>query len=354
MSEISVSDAWFVPYRLKFVSPILTSRGSMQYKTGFYVFLKHGARIGTGECSIIEGLSLESHAEARNELEELCHWVKKTQRAEEGKCRYASVQFAWDSAIADLKNGGNKILYPSDFTAGKGKIPINGLIWMGDEEFMARQIQERAGAGFRCIKMKIGALPFEREVQLLDNFRRNYPPGKTELRLDANGAFTEKDVWEKLQQLAVFDVHSLEQPVPPGQHELMREICKSSPIPIALDEELIHIAAERAYDVIDYLKPAYLVIKPSLVGGFKVAEEFVQRAERLRIGWWVTSALESNIGLNALAQWVANRNVSAVQGLGTGLLYTNNVSSPLCVKDGYLLYDCSKEWGDISVTFDNP
>jgi L-alanine-DL-glutamate epimerase-like enolase superfamily enzyme len=240
-------------------------------------------------------------------------------------------------------------LFPSEFSRGKDHISINGLIWMGDEQFMKEQISEKLQAGFTTLKMKIGAIDFRTELDILQSIRKDYSPSQLELRVDANGAFTEKDAMSKLRQLATFEIHSIEQPVKAGQWELMTDLCKVSPIPIALDEELIGVLyKEEKRAMLKKIQPQFIILKPSLIGGFQGSKDWIEIAEDLGIGWWITSALESNIGLNAIAQFCYTLNNDMPQGLGTGSLFDNNIDSPLFVSKGALHYDPKQKWGDLA------
>lgn len=253
------------------------------------------------------------------------------------------IRFGLETALMDLKNGGNRIIYPSDFTTGTRSIPLNGLIWMGDREYMEKQIKEKIQDGYTCLKLKIGALNFETETELLKNLRGAYP--EIEIRVDANGAFEPDEAMKKLDVLSKFNIHSIEQPVKPGQIRSLAEICRRSPVPVALDEELIGIEDIRQRrELIEHIKPAYIVLKPGLMGGFASCEVWIALARENGIGWWVTSALESNIGLNAIAQWVATLNNEMVHGLGTGKLYENNFPSPLNIKNAGLSYLPETKW----------
>jgi len=236
-------------------------------------------------------------------------------------------------------------LFYSEFTKGKQSIPINGLVWMGDKEFMKRQIKEKLAAGFSCIKMKIGAIDFETEIDLLKSIRKEFSATEIELRVDANGGFTPKNALEKLKRLSELEIHSIEQPIKQGQFEEMAMLCEKTPLPIALDEELIGVfSIERKRKIIQTIQPQFIILKPSLVGGFKGSEEWIELANSHNIAWWITSALESNVGLNAIAQWTFTLNNTMPQGLGTGGLYTNNFDSPLEIQKGSLHYNNSKKW----------
>ncbi|MDO4230146.1 MAG: o-succinylbenzoate synthase, partial [Capnocytophaga sp.] len=248
-----------------------------------------------------------------------------------------------EQAFTSLESDNWYNLFPSDFTAGKDKIPINGLIWMGTPDFMKAQIKEKIAQGFNCIKMKIGAIDFQQEYQILKNLRNEFSAKDIEIRVDANGAFLPKNALEKIKQLSDLELHSIEQPIKAGQHEAMANLCEQTPLPIALDEELIGIFDHTMKTaVLEQIKPQYIILKPSLIGGYKNSEEWIYLAEKQQIGWWITSALESNIGLNAIAQWTYTLKNPMPQGLGTGALYTNNIPSSLFVENGFLCYNNHK------------
>ncbi len=341
--------AHYRPYQLNFRQPVLTSRGAMSVKNGYYLLVTDGERTGVGECSFIEGLSVDDLATYDIALQKLCAAIETNRLSQLPDFdSYPSLLFAYQCAMLDLKNGGNKIFFKSEFTRGNATIPINGLVWMGGKDFMLQQIAQKLKDGFSCIKIKVGAIDFEEEVSLLNYIREQYPAEKIEIRLDANGAFTQQDVFQKLEALAQYHIHSMEQPIRAGQRALMKEVCASSPIPIAFDEELIGINhPEEGSELLEITKPQYIILKPSLLGGFGRCEEWITQAVHNNIAWWATSALESNIGLNAIAQWVFAKHTSMVQGLGTGSLYTNNVDSPLTIAQGSLQYNTEKHWGHL-------
>lgn len=328
------------PYQLQFKSPVLTSRGQMKVKNGHYLYITDGVNTGVGECSFIEGLSIDDLDIYGNALNTLCKAIEAGNEEQfPDFSHFPSIAFGYECAMRDLKTGGRQVLFESDFTHGSKSIAINGLVWMGEKEFMLQQIEQKLTDGFTCIKMKVGALPFEEEIKVLEFIRAQYPPDKIEIRLDANGAFNANDVFDKLHTLSQFTIHSIEQPVKPGQFALLREVCETSSIPVALDEELIGIHRHSyAAELLQAVKPQYIILKPSLLGGFEVCDMWIELAEQSNMGWWATSALESNLGLNAIAQWAFTKNNPMVQGLGTGSLYTNNVESPLVVEGGYLHY----------------
>ena len=338
--------AYYKKYKLHFKLPAGTSRGVYTLRCGWYLFFKEDGKTGIGECGPLPGLSIETEEDVEKSLTDICLNPEKYIENPDLLKNLSSVKFAFESAFLDLKNGGNRILFPSSFTNGKDAIPINGLIWMGTISKMQQQISEKLKAGFNCIKTKIGHKEFKEEIALLQGIRKTYSSKEITLRVDANGAFNGNDVFKKLNELKSLDIHSIEQPVMAGQWDLMAQICKKSAVPVALDEELIGINdIDRKKAMLDKISPAYLVLKPSLHGGILGCEEWISLAEERSIGWWITSYLESNIGLNAIAQWTYTKSVSIPQGLGTGQLFTDNISSPLKIRDGKLEYDPSEKFG---------
>lgn len=280
---------------------------------------------GLGECALFKGLSAEDTPSYTAHLENFCSNPSADTLPE-----ISSIRFGYETAMLSLNARGSSRLIESAFTTQSSPIQINGLIWMGTKQEMCARIAEKLDAGFRCVKLKIGGINFDDEAELLANIRREFPSGSIELRLDANGAFTPENALARLNQLSEFDIHSIEQPIKSGQWEEMARLCRLSPIPIALDEELIGFHSDDFKTrLLDTISPAYIILKPSLCGGFKESDRWIELAENRNIGWWATSALESNIGLNAIAQWVARYNPTMPQGLGTGALYTNNFPSPL-------------------------
>jgi o-succinylbenzoate synthase len=256
---------------------------------------------------------------------------------------FPSISFAFETALLDLKNGGSRIVFENEFIKGKS-LPINGLIWMGGMDFMLEQISRKIEQGFQCIKIKVGGLNFERECDVLGYIRSKYFDKDIMLRLDANGAFKAEEALNKLKALAEFNIHSIEQPIKQGLKE-MAMLCKESPIPIALDEELTGVYDRTEKEtLLKRINPQYIILKPTLHGGFKGCDEWIALAESLNIKWWITSALESNIGLNAICQFTEKYNVTLPQGLGTGMLYENNFPSPLEVAGDKILYNLGKDW----------
>ena len=321
----------------------------LHQKETYFLIIKSGDLIGVGECGVFRGLSCDDRPDYEEKLAWLCkhiHWGFEKLYPE--LIEFPSIQFGLEQAFLSLKAKNSFELFPSEFSRGKDHISINGLIWMGDEQFMKEQISEKLQAGFTTLKMKIGAIDFRTELDILQSIRKDYSPSQLELRVDANGAFTEKDAMSKLRQLATFEIHSIEQPVKAGQWGLMTDLCKVSPIPIALDEELIGILrTEEKRAMLKKIQPQFIILKPSLIGGFQGSKDWIEIAEDLGIGWWITSALESNIGLNAIAQFCYTLKNVMPQGLGTGSLFDNNINSPLYVSEGALHYDPKQKWGDL-------
>ena len=338
-------NAAYSSYRLQFKRPGGTSRGVLTEKETFLLCIEDGDQWGIGECAVFRGLSADDRPDYRDRLQWACDHIQlglETLRAE--LLEWPSLVFGLEQAFRSLQAEDPMELYPSEFLEGTG-LPINGLVWMGTQEFMQEQIEEKLAEGYRCLKLKIGALDWASELALLRGLRERYPKERLELRVDANGAFTPEEAEEKLNTLAAFQLHSIEQPIRAGQPELLADLCRRSPVPIALDEELIGCyTAGEAQRLLSEIRPAYIVLKPSLIGGYKASESWIRLAEALGIGWWVTSALESNIGLNAIAQWTAQLGITMPQGLGTGALFTNNIDSPLLTDGGCLWYRREHAW----------
>ncbi|SHF58075.1 o-succinylbenzoate synthase [Mariniphaga anaerophila] len=322
--------AYFKKYELQFKRPARTSRGEYKARKVWYLFLTDNNQTGVGECAPLPDLSYETPEQVEQLLTEVCADPVRFIQNPGLTTNVSSVRFALETAWLDLQNGGKQLLFPSEFTDGKAGIPINGLIWMGSTDFILQQLHEKLEAGFRCIKLKIGSNDFDREVEILNSIRERFDEDQIVLRVDANGAFQLHEAQEKLARLAALKIHSIEQPIAAGQWSKMGEICRKSPVPVALDEELIGVcAASEKEKLLDTIHPQFLVLKPSLHGGFFGCVEWIELAEKRNIRWWITSYLESNIGLNAIAQWTFHKNAQGYQGLGTGSLFTNNISSPL-------------------------
>lgn len=316
---------------LRFKEPAGTSRGIMMEKPTYLLKVwdeRNPEVYGLGESAVFPGLSPEANERYEYKLIELLANIAIGRPTD--LSRHSSIQYGLEQALRDFSSGGRRLYFDSPFTSGEKSITINGLIWMGSFEEMHRRLEAKMAEGFRCIKFKIGAIDWERELSLIRSVRKKYSPEQLTIRVDANGAFHMEDVFLKLKQLADLGVHSIEQPIPAHFPDLMRFICEVSPLPVALDEELIGIyGADEKRRLLDYIKPAYIILKPALCGGFSGAREWMQAADELGIGHWITSALESNVGLNALAQFTGTLDPQIPQGLGTGALYTNNFSLPI-------------------------
>jgi o-succinylbenzoate synthase len=338
--------------QFQFKRPSGTSRGILTQRASWFIKLYYDDApnvIGIGECAPLVGLSHDDILSMDDIIERVCNNVNDKNILSSILRKNPSVKFGLEMATIDLKTGGKQLLFNSSFTAGTAGIPINGLIWMGSPKFIYDQIYTKIDAGFNCIKMKIGAIDFQQELEILKTVRGEFSIDLLELRVDANGAFSPAEAQDKLNQLAEFELHSIEQPIAAGQKTEMAKLCQNSPFPIALDEELIGIhEVEEKEQLLDYINPQYLIIKPTLLGGFAESIEWINLANMKNIPWWVTSALESNIGLNSIAQWTAQMGVKRTQGLGTGQLFINNIPSPLLIEQGRLNYNQDSVW-DLAV-----
>ena len=338
--------ATYFKHQLQFKRPSGTSRGVLTYKETWFIQLENTTRQGIGECGMFKGLSIDDRPDFETKLAWTCEHIYlglDVLLAE--LTEFPSIQFGLEMAFLSVSHQNQFELFSSDFTKGKDSIPINGLIWMGDPAFMKQQINAKLAAGFSCIKLKIGAIDFDKELELMRSIRQEFDADTIEIRVDANGAFKPNEALEKLKRLSDYNLHSIEQPIRQGQVDDMAQLCSESPLPIALDEELIGVfsVTEKQF-LLQTIKPQYIILKPTLVGGFKGSQEWITLAESNQIGWWVTSALESNIGLNAIAQWTYTLKSPLPQGLGTGGLFTNNIQSPLVVDSGQLIYDLKTKW----------
>ena len=338
--------AAYATYRLIFKAPAGTSRGILLHKDTYFLKVWDESNpevYGLGECALFKGLSREDTPLYESKLREMCQNIglgKSTDLSE-----YSSLQFGLETALCDLSNGGRRGGVDTPFVHGETTIPINGLVWMGSFDEMSARIEEKLSAGFTTIKLKIGAIDFESELELIRQLRGRFSSETLTIRVDANGGFSPEEALPKLNRLAAYGIHSCEQPIKPNQWAEMRKICAKSPIHIALDEELIGITDPmQMFMLLREIAPQYLIIKPSLMGGFAGAQEWLKMAKMTNTGAWFTSALESNVGLNAIAQVVAKFNPLIPQGLGTGALYTNNIESPLYQKADYLAYNPEGKW----------
>ncbi len=338
--------ARYIKYTLDFKQPAGTSRGVLQQKDTYFLIIENADRYGVGEVNLFKGLSSDDRDGFTQKLVWTCKNIGlKPSDMHEELSEWPSILFGYETAMRSYQSTDPFELFPSPFTQGQDAIPINGLVWMGDQDFMVKQLEEKVAAGFSCIKIKVGAIDFEKEIDLLERLRLRFRESEITIRLDANGAFTKENAQEKLERLATYGIHSIEQPIKQGQWQEMAAICESSPIPIALDEELIGIhTRDEKIRCLDTIKPQYIILKPALVGGFASSREWIDLAVQQKIGWWITSALESNVGLNAIAQFTYTLGATMPQGLGTGSLYTNNIDSPLTIEKGKLHCNNSGSW----------
>ena len=324
-----------IPYTLHFKKPAGTSRGAYVERKVWYLKLSNTnnpLRFGMGECAPLVNLSCDDIPNYATVLSDMCNQYCQTGILDyESLKHYPSILFGLESAIRNFEHP-DAILWDTPFAHGKEGITINGLIWMGSKKEMLQQVEQKLNAGFKCIKLKIGAIDFEEEINLLSHIRKHYTAKEIELRVDANGAFTPKEALGKLERLAALDLHSIEQPIAARQLEEMAKLCATSPLPIALDEELINITTYLdKQTLLKTIRPQYIILKPSLHGGIHGCTEWIACANQLNIDWWITSALESNVGLNVIAQWCASLQPILPQGLGTGMLYKNNIESSLII-----------------------
>lgn len=338
--------AAFAKYTLDFINPAGTSRGVLLQKDTYFLKIwdeQCPERFGLGECALFKGLSAEDNDRYEPKLRELCRNIALG--VETDLAEFSSIQFGLETAILDFANGCRRVCFDNDFARGTCHIPINGLVWMGTKDEMIARINEKIAAGFHVIKLKIGAIDFNQELEMISHIRRRYSERDLTIRVDANGAFSPDTVMERLGRLSEYSIHSIEQPIKAGQWEEMARVCEKSPIPVALDEELIGITNPMMMmTILRSIRPHYIILKPSLMGGFAGSTEWLKMAAQFGTGGWITSALESNVGLNAIAQWVTTLQVRIPQGLGTGALYHNNIASPLEQHADYLCCNPSKGW----------
>ncbi len=346
---------------LRFGFAARTSRGALSEHVAYYLHLRRADQpgvVGLGEASPLAGLSPDYGPDFEQIVANFCarfntarHPADLTPEAAAALVPAAlpalpALRFALETAVLDLRSGGRRQLYPNEFSRGRAALPINGLVWMGDAGFMREQIAQKLAAGYACLKLKIGSLDFDTELALLAEIRAVAGPERLMLRVDANGAFAPGEALDKLAALARFGVHSIEQPIGVGQWAALAALCRAAPVPVALDEELIGLTdPARQAALLDAVRPAYVVLKPTLLGGHAATRQWIALAQARGIGWWMTSALESNIGLNAVAQLAGEYEVAGfAQGLGTGQLYLNNLAAPLHIAAGELRYDPAGAW----------
>lgn len=342
--------ATFKKYILKFNTPGGTSRGILHTKETYFLIIKKNQKIGIGECALFKGLSIDDKPDYEDKLQWLCNNIQLNKEFLLKKLyEFPSIQFGLEQALLSINSDDKFELFSSSFTKGKGSIAINGLIWMGNKTFMQKQVKEKLASGFTTIKLKIGAIDFESELNLLKSIRNEFNSKEIELRVDANGAFNSSTALEKLKRLSDLELHSIEQPIKVGQWHEMANLCQNTPLDIALDEELIGVFDKSDKEkMMQTIKPQFIILKPSLIGGFRGSDEWIKIAKNNNVGWWITSALESNIGLNAIAQYAFTLGNKMPQGLGTGGLFSNNFNSPLVVENGALHYKMSSKnkWVD--------
>ena len=333
-------------YVLDFKQPAGTSRGILKTKNTWFLILDNGEKKGIGEINMFQGLSIDDRPGFEEKLQWTCDHISMppAEIMQELK-EWPSILFGYEMALRSLQSSDAFTLFPSLLTEGKDSISINGLVWMGDQEFMMQQLEEKLKAGFSCIKMKIGAIDFEAEMSLLKLIRSRFRESEITIRVDANGAFSPQNAMHKLQEISKYQVHSIEQPIKQGQWQEMAALCEQTPVDIALDEELIGLYnREEKIKCLDTIQPQYIILKPALVGGFQSTREWIDLAVQRNTGWWITSALESNVGLNAIAQFTYTLGAQMPQGLGTGSLYTNNIEAPLEIKKGHLWCNTTAAW----------
>ncbi len=325
---------------LHFKQPAGTSRGVYTTRRLWLVKISDGETVGYGECAPLPQLSCDDIPNYVEVLRRFCDEVEQTGEIDAEAMRdYPSMLFGLETALLDVrckKEEGRDLLFDTPFSRGEVGIPINGLVWMGTFEEMQQRIEEKLAQGFHCVKLKIGAIDFDAELELIKKIRSRYSHHDIELRVDANGAFSFDEALYKLELLSQYALHSIEQPIKAGQWSYMSELCRESPLPIALDEELIGVNdPDQKRQMLNIIRPRYIILKPSLHGGMMGVREWVDIARDMGIGSWITSALESNIGLNAIAQLTADiygSDIRMPQGLGTGQLFTDNIPMPLEIR----------------------
>lgn len=354
-----------IPHKLVFKFNAGTSRGVLSEKQTYYLVLKDEQNniLGIGEAGPLPKLSIDDTPNFLAEITSLLSGIKLPKELTLNNVfeyvstvipnKYPALKFALECVLLDYLNGSKRIFFDSEFTKGNQSLLINGLVWMGDEAFMLKQITTKLNEGFKCLKLKIGAINFDQECAILKSIRDNYSSTDLELRVDANGAFKNEEALEKLTVLSTFNIHSIEQPIKAGQLSEMKKLCAQTPLPIALDEELIGgFSITEKKRIINEILPQYIILKPTLLGGFSETNEWISIANELNIGWWITSALESNVGLSAISQYVSQFETSMPQGLGTGQLYVNNLTSPLSLSGERLFHNLTTSVWDLQVIED--
>jgi o-succinylbenzoate synthase len=330
---------------LVFKSPSGTSRGVLTTKRSYFIQITDTTtgKKGIGECGVLAGLSCDYLPAYEQCINKLCANINSVEPT--NFISFPSIRFGLEMALLSLKSKQAFELFPSEFTTAHAPMKINGLIWMGSFDQMSQQIKTKIEDGYTCIKLKIGAIDFEQELALIQQIRKEYSETDIEIRVDANGGFSHNNALKKLDRLAACKLHSIEQPIKQKQWEEMAKLCKETPLPIALDEELIGVHAPSEQNkLLDIIQPQFAIFKPSLLGGFEATNQWIKACEQRNIGWWITSALESNIGLNAITQYTFTLNNPMPQGLGTGQLYINNIISPLEIIQGNITYNSNVKW----------
>lgn len=356
-----------IPYTLRFKQAAATSRGALTARHVWFVAAADSGspdRVGWGECGPIPGLSADDQPEFGETIRGLCSRINAAgvslSRSDHSSAqndvatllaRFAaelallpSFAFGLETALLDLATGGQRRLWETAFARGEAALETHGLIWMDEPQAMLEQIADKISRGHHVVKLKVGGLPFAQECSLLETVRQHYSAAQLELRLDANGAFAPEDALPKLERLARYEVAFLEQPIRAGRWRELAAICRQSPIPICLDEEMIGVASDQQRLLLESLHPQHIIVKPALLGGFAASAGWIQACQTLDIQWWANSLLESNIGLNAICQWTALVGGGRVHGLGTGGLFTNNIASPLRSQGSHLSLDAEMRW----------
>ncbi len=332
-----------IPYTLHFKRPAATSRGALHVRQVVFLRAEQDGVVGWGECGIVPGLSRDDRSDYVEVVQSVCETVNGgALPAELDLTGLPSVAFGLETALLDLAGGGRQRLFDTPFSRSEAVLPMHGLIWMDTPAGMLGQVERKVAQGCRVIKLKVGALPCDDELALLTALRQRWPADQVELRLDANGAWRPAEAWDRLHSLAALGVGFLEQPIRAGQPQAMAALCAASPIPIALDEELITAADPCA--LLETIRPQHIVLKPSLLGGLTACQRWIDAAQALGVQWWINSLLESNVGLNAIAQWTSTLDGGRVHGLGTGQLFSNNVPSPLRLDGCALRLERSLQW----------
>ena len=337
------------PYTLHFKRPAATSRGALTTRQVYFLRAVDNEQpgvIGWGECGPMPGLSVDDRPDFGEQVQRVCQQINAGVALKEiDLTSLPSLAFGLETALRDWQTGGQQRLYHTPFSRGEAPLATHGLIWMDTPENVLHQIETKLAQGFRVIKLKVGALPLEQECAILAAIRRVHSADQIQLRLDANGAFTPQNALDILKRFAEFAIHFLEQPIRPKQWPALAELCAHSPIPIALDEELIGVhEPQQQQALLETIRPQHIILKPALLGGFAASEAWIKRTESIGCEWWINSMLESNIGLNALCQWTSALDSGRVHGLGTGQLFTNNIPSPLQLNGPLLSLNPTTEW----------